>query len=309
MEKMKLDGGTPRVSVIIPTYNRSAIMKRAIDSVLAQTFTDFEMIIVDDGSDDDVKSVVDVYCDERIRYIRHEKNCGLSRARNTGIENARGFYVAFLDDDDEWLPRKLELQLDHLSRRPRVDASFTGCIHWDEESGREVDTTIPSETAAEPADLLMKNTYLGASSSLVVKKYCFETAGCFDEALPSCEDWDMWIRLARQHRIESLDDILVKKYRSENSMMTNIGDRIAARNHILEKIADELENREDTLAYHHFRTGLLHCQIGEFKAGRQEAREAIRLSPLKGRQYLLYVITLLGAVMRKRTTQLVRRVG
>lgn len=291
---------TPRVSVIIPTYNRVGIVTRALDSVIAQTFGDFEIIIVDDGSDDDTGSVVGRYSDDRIRYIRHDKNGGLSKARNTGIKNARGPYIAFLDDDDEWLPRKLELQLAHMARNRHIDASYTGCICWDEKSNRETGKAIPSEIAGNHDNLLKENFYIGAASSMVMKSSCFGASGFFDESLPSYEDWDMWIRLARHHRIEPIDDILVKKYMSECSMMGNIKDRITAGKMILEKIASELGSRKDILAYHHFRTGILHCQSGDLKAGRKETLETIRLSPLKGKHYVLYISTFCGAKLQKR---------
>lgn len=102
------------VSVVIPTYNRAELLSRAIDSVLAQTYDDFELLVVDDGSTDDTEAVVTAYDDDRVRYLAHETNRGANPARNTGIEAAEGEFVAFLDSDDEWRPRKLEAQLDRL---------------------------------------------------------------------------------------------------------------------------------------------------------------------------------------------------
>ena len=100
-----------KVSVIIPTYNRAKLIKRSILSVLNQTYQNFEIIVVDDGSADDTKSVVESFNNPKIRYIRHDINKGQSAARNTGIKNAKGKYIAFQDSDDEWLPEKLEKQM------------------------------------------------------------------------------------------------------------------------------------------------------------------------------------------------------
>ncbi len=114
----------PTVSVIIPTYNRANLVSRAIKSVLNQTYQDFEIIVVDDCSEDNTEEIVKSFNDSRIRYIKHKKNKGGSAARNTGIKRARGKYIAFLDDDDEWLPSKLEKQImlfEKLSKHYGVD--------------------------------------------------------------------------------------------------------------------------------------------------------------------------------------------
>ena len=113
-----MNGKTPKVSVIIPTYNRAHLVGRAIRSVLNQTYQDFEIIVVDDGSTDNTEEVVKSFNDPRIRYIRHEKNRGGSAACNTGIRAARGEYIAFQDSDDEWLPEKLEKQMQVFENTP-----------------------------------------------------------------------------------------------------------------------------------------------------------------------------------------------
>ena len=103
--------GSPVVSVIIPTYNRAHLIGRAIRSVLDQTYQDWELIVVDDASTDDIPGIVKGFTDGRVKYIRHDENKGAAAARNTGIQAARGAYIAFLDSDDEWLPEKLERQV------------------------------------------------------------------------------------------------------------------------------------------------------------------------------------------------------
>ena len=119
----------PGISVIIPTYNRAHLISRSAKSVLAQTYPDFELIIVDDGSGDNTEEIIEALADPRIRYLRHESNRGVSAARNTGIRAARGDYIAFQDSDDEWLPQKLEKQLGLFEQDNRGDLGLVLCEH------------------------------------------------------------------------------------------------------------------------------------------------------------------------------------
>src|SRR5262245_7125063 len=112
--------GQPAVSIIIPTYNRTGFLRAAVASALAQTLHDFEIIVVDDASKDDTERVLRHFEDSRITLIRHEINRGVAAARNTGVENAKGKYFAFLDDDDEWLPNKLNRQFELLESSPKL---------------------------------------------------------------------------------------------------------------------------------------------------------------------------------------------
>lgn len=117
----------PLVSVVIPTYNRAEFLPRAVESVLRQTVDDFELIVVDDASTDDTEAVVERFDDPRVEYVRHGTNRGGSAARNTGIERSSGEYIAFLDSDDEWYPRKLERQVEELrSRSDEWVATYCG---------------------------------------------------------------------------------------------------------------------------------------------------------------------------------------
>ncbi len=188
----------PKVSVIIPTYNRAELLKQAIASVLAQTYEDFELIIVDDGSTDDTKSVVESIGDVRIKYIwqTNQQRCV---ARNTGIAAAEGEYLAFLDSDDLWLSQKLELQLAAIEQHPDAGASHGRCIRM----GPNLEFLHPQELLVSDKEvrccdvrdtLLTRNIF--ASQGVVVRRSLLEKAGGFDPALPHGEDWDLWIRLS-----------------------------------------------------------------------------------------------------------------
>lgn len=188
----------PKVSVIIPTYNRAELLKQAIASVLAQTYGDFELIIVDDGSTDDTKSVVESIGDNRIKYIwqTNQQRCV---ARNAGIAAAEGEYLAFLDSDDLWLPKKLELQLAAIEQCPDAGASHGRCMRM----GPNLEFLHPQELLVSDTEvrccdvhktLLVRNYF--ASQGVVVRRSLVEKTGGFDPALPHGEDWDMWIRLS-----------------------------------------------------------------------------------------------------------------
>jgi len=203
------------VSVVIPAFNASRFIRRAIDSVLAQTYRDFELIVVDDGSTDDTGDVVRSYGKE-VRYI-YQENAGDGPARNTGIEAARGQWIAFLDHDDEWLPRKLELQMALLDRNPELH--WCGANRYQSDAKRRV---LAGEVRAIKKALAGKD-YFGnyfraaakgvcpiISSTMVVRKKVFEEIGTFDSCWLRCADLDMWWRIAcRFPRIGYLPEPLV----------------------------------------------------------------------------------------------------
>lgn len=180
----------PTVSVIIPTYNRAHLLGRPIQSVLDQTYQDFEIIVVDDASVDKTEEVVKSFADDRINYIQHQKNKGGSSARNTGIKAAKEEFIAFLDSDDEWLAEKLKKQMDRFE----IFSKKVGVIHsglslvW-YETQEVMERVIPSLQGNLFLNLL--KMCITPGSSLVVRRYCFRRAGFFDELLPSCQDWDM----------------------------------------------------------------------------------------------------------------------
>ena len=184
----------PRVSVIIPTYNRAHLVERAIDSVLTQDFADFEIIVVDDGSTDETPIKLSRYGDSRICYLRKE-NGGLASARNAGIAQAHGEYIAFLDDDDTFLPTKLSLQAQLLDVRPEIGVVAGGWLFVDEASGRTT-KVFPWEFQGN----LDLKAWLFASlfpvHAALVRRQWLQEVGGFDQAFPRLEDWDLWLRLA-----------------------------------------------------------------------------------------------------------------
>jgi glycosyltransferase involved in cell wall biosynthesis len=184
---------SPTVSVIIPTYNHAHFLPQAVQSVFEQTCQDFEIIVVDDGSTDNTRQVAQNYADRRFRYI-YQENRGLAASRNTGLNAARGKYVAFLDADDIFLPRKLEVQVDWLERHPSYGMVLSGYYIINEQS--ETVKSISPWTAVptlELKDWLFTNP--APPNTVLLKKGWVDRVGGFDERFRRIEDWDLWLRL------------------------------------------------------------------------------------------------------------------
>ena len=186
----------PRVSVVIPTYKRAGLVVRAIESVLQQTFCDFELIVVDDASPDDTPQRVATIADQRVRLVRLAKNGGQARASNVGIAQARGEYVAFLDDDDEWLPNKLELQMARLGQDG--DASAAYCrVYRQTPEGLQPPEPRSSFWEGDITDGLFTQDVAMTPSAYIVKRSALLEVGGFDETLVAAQDMDLWLRLSQ----------------------------------------------------------------------------------------------------------------
>ena len=188
------------VSVVIPTYNYARYLGEAIDSALGQTLPPLEVIVVDDGSTDDTPEVLAKYGD-RIRVLRQE-NAGVAIARNSGIAAARGEFIAFLDADDVWFPRKLELQM------ARFDDSI-GLVHCGVEFGSAIQLPRVDGDVAEALLLLQPDVIHAPGSTVVVRKRAAEEAGGFDPSLPASEDWDFIYSVATRSRVAHVAEPLV----------------------------------------------------------------------------------------------------
>ena len=197
----------PLVSVIIPTYNRGWILKEAIDSVLAQDYKDYELIVVDDGSTDNTREILDSYGQDLI--VIRQANKGVSAARNLGIAAANGQLVAFLDSDDIWRPRKLSRQVDFFNSTPDAVINQTEEI-WIRNGAR----VNPKRRHRKPSGMIFEQSLglcLVSPSAVMIPKTLFDAVGVFDENLPACEDYDLWLRISSRYPVHLIDTPLIIK--------------------------------------------------------------------------------------------------
>jgi glycosyltransferase involved in cell wall biosynthesis len=197
----------PLVSVIIPTHNRAWILAEAVDSVLAQSFTDYELLVVDDGSTDGTAALLAGY-GPRLR-MEGQSHQGVSAARNRGISRARGELLAFLDSDDLWLPDKLQRQVDFMASRPAALICQTGEV-WIRRGVR----VNPARHQRKLSGMIFEPSLalcLVSPSAVMARRALFEQVGTFDENLPACEDYDLWLRVSARFPVHLLDETLVVK--------------------------------------------------------------------------------------------------
>ena len=274
----------PLVSVVIPTCNRAALLTRAIQSVRQQTYGNLEIIVVDDASTDDIQKIVGSFADPRICYIRHDTNRGGSAARNTGIRAANGNFVAFLDDDDEWVAEKAEEQVKILR-----DYDAVMCT-WDQATGDL--SKLDLKKTVDLDDLRKGKFTAGGTGVLIAKANVFKEI-MFDETLPRYQDWDLFIRIGMKHKIAYLNKPLVRYNKGSHLRITNSS---------MSMSVSELEQRYRMLHKHRqffgnrwFRRHMCRALL----AGIKDRRNKIQVLMYAARRYgLLSVAHALGGRVR-----------
>jgi glycosyltransferase involved in cell wall biosynthesis len=289
----------PTVGVIIPTHNRANYLPVAISSVLNQSFQDFEILVVDDGSTDSTAAVVAGFSDQRMKYIRHETSKGGSAARNTGIRNSNCPFIAFLDDDDEWLPSKLQLLIDLLKSSPtEVGAAYSGYWIVDRSTGKICGKKTPAKRGDLSQQLLAGNC-IGGTSAVVARSECFERVGMFDEDLPSFQDYDLWIRISKDFQFEFIPHPLSNYYVHENKIWTDSSALSRGMEIFLRKHGNSTPLRK-YFSYRYLALGVRHCENNHTRDARGAFLKAISLYPFEVRHYFNLVLSLLGAEAFKR---------
>jgi glycosyltransferase involved in cell wall biosynthesis len=207
-----------KVSVIIPTYNRLPMLKEAVDSVLGQNFEDFELIVVDDGSTDETAEEIKRY-GGRVKLLQIPQNRGVSVARNRGILQARGKYIAFLDSDDLWVKGKLKTQVAFMEDNPQYQLCYTDEI-WIRR-GKRVN---PKLRHAKYSGWIFEQCVplcIISPSSALIKRTLFSKVGLFDEALPVCEDYDLWLRITARYPVFFINKKLIIKRGGHPDQLSN----------------------------------------------------------------------------------------
>lgn len=295
------------VSVIIPAYNESDSITDAIDSVLGQTYTDLELIVVDDCSSDDTPQVVQAYSDPRVTYIRHGRNQGASAARNTGIDVAGGDYIALLDSDDTWHPTKLEKQVSCLASRS--DEWIAVYCDAEYESDLSVDGIISrylyrneENRGIEGSEELIQRLITGeasvaAGSTLLAKSEYVREIGGFDEEFARHQDWEFLIRLLEHGKCAYVDEKLVTVKRAGSPSPDR---EYEAKMMFLEKFAPQIARHPLSARtienQHRYLASKLYLQNGEFKRAYEVLPDVRHLTLLN---YLGLVVSVYRYVARR----------
>jgi glycosyltransferase involved in cell wall biosynthesis len=198
----------PLISVVIPTYNRALLVRRAVESVLNQSFRDLELIVVDDGSNDNTALALEPYMDKMV-FIRHERNQGVSVARNTGIKAAGGEMIAFLDSDDFWFREKLEVQELFFKANPHALICQAQEIWY--RNGVRVNPGLRHIKPSGDIFIPSLKLCLVSPSAVIMRRSLLEEVGLFDEDLPVCEDYDLWLRISCRHPVHLIDRYLLAR--------------------------------------------------------------------------------------------------
>ncbi|MCW4024180.1 MAG: glycosyltransferase [Candidatus Bathyarchaeota archaeon] len=289
----------PVVSVILPTKNRSRFLEPAIKSVLSQTFKEFELIIIDAASTDNTSQVVNGFNDSRIKYLRQEKDEGVCAARTLGISKSKGDFVAFLDDDDLWLPKKINTQLTVFRGASNavgvVYCSSGYYIRMDEQVVKFHGASVSGNIFAQ----IVEKNIIGNCSGVMVRRECFSDVGLFDASLYAGEDWDMWIRLAKKYEFEPADGFqyMYRLHAHRASSRVNTYKRLNAVRIILKKFLPDIEalpqkNKLISTWYTHF--GLIHFENGDTKNAKKAYIKAIKENPANIAAYFKLTICIFG---------------
>jgi glycosyltransferase involved in cell wall biosynthesis len=300
-----------RVSVVIPAYNYARFLGETIQSVLDQTFRDFELIVVDDGSTDNTMEVVSSFKDNRIQYI-YQENGGLSSARNTGIKASKGEYIAFLDSDDIWLPENLELKVKLLDSHPDAGLVCSDAYFFDNNTGANLGRSWhdpkrshhrfdPVRATRQPLMEILRWGFFIGPCATIVRRQVFIAVGYFDESISPHEDWDLFVRIVQHFSIEIIDMQLLKVRVHSTSLSKNqekmYQGAIATINKVVRNgslSGSELRLLKKHLALAHSRYGRWALLSGKIAEARKALIAGIRLDPWNIRLYVYLALSFLS---------------
>jgi len=293
----------PLVSVIIPAYNAEKFLEEAINSVLNQTYPNMEIIVIDDGSTDNTKSKVLSF--KNIRYI-YQKHSGIAEARNRGIENAEGEYIAFLDADDLWMPHKTEIQLNFLLKNPEYAAVSTDWLIF--ENGKIISESYLSSRYIDPQKSFYENLLrenIALTSSVIAKKDVIVKVGMFDTSFCTYEDRDLMLRISAEYKFGLINEVLVKKRNHPSQATKSIENIMLGQIHLYTKIRKthppiseesiyfidkKLTNLYISICYHYL-------QKGKKKIARDYIKQAIKLNSRSFKIWKMLFLTYFPSIL------------
>jgi glycosyltransferase involved in cell wall biosynthesis len=276
----------PKVSIVCPTFNGATrgYLREAIESALDQTFKGYELIIVDDGSTDHTKEVCEPYLeDSRVHYI-FQPNAGPASARNTGISASTGEFICFLDDDDIWKAEKLQRQIEYIDAQLSNFSNWGMVFTWVElidAQGKLIGYRGHQQTGLIYRDLFFGNI-IDATSSVLVKREVLNQVGFFDEKNKQCEDWDMWLRIAKNYLIFPIQEYLVKHREHQDRLSSSSEEAFFYENAVLKKALSTAPpeiNPRDVYASCYINRSIIYFSHGEYRKFRTMFIRGSRLSP------------------------------
>jgi glycosyltransferase involved in cell wall biosynthesis len=294
----------------MPTYNRSHLLTESIQSVFDQTFQDFELIVVDDGSTDNTGEMVDSFRDPRIRYI-YQENRGVAAARNTGIKAANGEYIAFLDSDDLWLTQKLELDIKLLDSRPDIPLTCSAVYAFDGDTGKNIGGRWPPESylrelqegSRQPLTEFLSRGSVFGIVAVDLRRQVFDEVGFFDESLSCGEDYDMLVRILQRFPIGIVNMPVVRVRLHRTSLSSNYDIAYPGTLAAIDKVINSYSlSREQIKLIRKFKLWRTHFDYacykiftdGDMSLGRQKLIAAIRANPWRVKTYVYFAVSLLG---------------
>ncbi|MFI5250964.1 MAG: glycosyltransferase family 2 protein [Bacteroidota bacterium] len=285
----------PLVSVLLPTYNRSHLVCRAIDSALNQTYPRIEIIVVDDGSTDATREVLTKYGD-RIRY-HHQQNAGLSTSRNTAIKHSRGDFLALLDDDDEWRPSKIQKQVERFLSNPELGFTYTRGVRLRPDGSTEDAITANKLPKNDLVSLFRYQNTIPASS-VMIRHSVLEKTGVFNSKLLSIEDYDLWLRIAAGAPFDCIEEDLTILHVGHPRLTSN---HLRMFTTLVEVIKSNGENNailkpylNGRLAWIYLFYGRTFLQLEDVELARTNLRMAIRYRFWDLKPYFFYLLSFLG---------------
>lgn len=262
------------------------MLSRAIKSVLNQTYKEIELIVVDDNPKGskyrkEIQENIKDLLGNKIKYVQHERNMGACKARNTGIKYSKGDYIAFLDDDDEWITNKLEMQIEKMND-PKVGLVYCSSRVIYTNGNKIIGTDLRSfRKSGYVFNELLKENFIGSTSCQLIRKKVIDDCGGFNETLQSSQDYELWLRITQRYKVDFVDIPLVNYYvHNGERISTNISKKIQGILRVNELYYEHLEKNSNALTYRLLKLSSYYIKDGQYKNGIKNYLKAIKCSPI-----------------------------